>query len=335
MQIQSPLSNLRQVLSEVKATARISDIFANNEAATRAALIDPVLKALGWDIANPNMVEVEKTATGARADYAIRDFSGIVQVIVEAKSLNQKLSTYDAKTIMYGHAFQVSSVFLTDGSVWQHFTDFQPQGFKPTKTFDLSKQDQDLAEVAAYFVENLDAAKFWPEQPDVDVIAQEVIQLRSDLRDLTQEVARLSTAGPKPPVINPPPVNPALNWTDIGSIITAMGTRPSSLRLPDNTEVNVKSWKDVLIESCKFVLAHNPRVQIPLVDSSGASVDLIRTATPSLGLSFVSVSYNGQDVYVYANYSADKCIKNALYVLSLLPVSYTNPTLAVVYTPNS
>lgn len=323
MQIQSPLSNLRQVLAEVKAKALLyKTTLPTNEAATRAALIDPVLKALGWDIANPNMVEVEKTATGARADYAIRDYSGIMQIVVEAKSLNQKLSNFDSQTIQYGHAFQISSVFLTDGIVWQHFTNFQPQGFQPTETLDLNKRD--LGEVAAYLVENLDAAKFWPEQPDINVLEQEVAQLRSDLNDLKQQVQGL---------IVPPPPPPSRQWTELSSITTATGTTPSSLQLPDNTFVSVKSWKDVLVESCKFVLAHNLQVQLPLIDSANATVDLLRTVTPPLGLSFVSVPYNGQNVYVYANYSADNCRKNALYILSLLPSSYKNPTLAVVYTP--
>lgn len=330
MQIQSPLSNLRQVLAEVKAKALLyKTTLPTNEAATRAALIDPVLKALGWDIANPNMVEVEKTVPTAKADYAVRDYSGVVQIIIEAKSLSQNLSSHDAQTFRYSHAFQVSSVFLTDGIVWQHFADFQPQGFKPTKTFDLSKQDQDLGEVAAYLVENLDAAKFWPEQPNINVLEQEVAQLKSELNDLKQQVQRIL------PPITPPPPPPPRQWTELSSITTATGTTPSSLQLPDNTPVSVKSWKDVLVESCKFVLAHNPQVQIPLVDSAKATVDLIRTVAPALGLSFVSVPYNGQNVYVYANYSADNCRKNALYILSLLPSSYNNPTLAVVYAPTS
>ncbi len=308
MQIQSPLSNLRQVLSEVKVTANLyKTTLPSNEAATRAALIDPVLKALGWDIANPNMVEVEKTAKQSRTDYAVRDYSGVVQVVVEAKSLNKKLSNYDSQTIQYGHAFQISSVFLTDGIIWQHFTDFQPQGFKPTKTLDL--ENEDLGDIAAYLVENLDAAKFWPEQPDVDVLAQRIGQLESDLRDLTQQVARLPTGQP------PPPPPPPLNWVSLAPQILVRNASPSQLRLPNNQIIPVRYWKDVLTECCKYALATNPALTIPYADRAGQSMKLIDTSAPSSDRSFVSIVHQGQTVYVYTNYDASTSVANAVHIL--------------------
>jgi hypothetical protein len=62
VQFQSPLSNLCDVLGEIKGSARqYQSILTKNEASTRAVLIDPVLRALGWDTANTHMVEIEKT----------------------------------------------------------------------------------------------------------------------------------------------------------------------------------------------------------------------------------------------------------------------------------
>ena len=58
-----------------------------NEAATRAVLIDPVLRSLGWDTANTYMVEVEKRMDSVRADYALYDSNSAPQIIVEAKAL--------------------------------------------------------------------------------------------------------------------------------------------------------------------------------------------------------------------------------------------------------
>ncbi len=60
----SPISHLVDVLEKVSDAAQTFDLeLKGNESATRAALIDPMLRALGWDVANPGRVLVEKTQT--------------------------------------------------------------------------------------------------------------------------------------------------------------------------------------------------------------------------------------------------------------------------------
>ena len=92
MRFQSPLSNLCDVLIQIQESAnQYRAALTKNEAATRAVLIDPVLRALGWNTANTNMVEVEKTMENVRADYALYDSNAIPQIIIEAKALGTKL----------------------------------------------------------------------------------------------------------------------------------------------------------------------------------------------------------------------------------------------------
>ena len=43
-----------------------------NEIRTRAALIDPILKALGWDVSDPDLVMPESPMGSGRVDYALR-----------------------------------------------------------------------------------------------------------------------------------------------------------------------------------------------------------------------------------------------------------------------
>ena len=87
MRIQSPLSNLCDVLDQARTSAnQYQSTLRKNEAATRAVLVDPILQALGWDTANTFMVEVEKTLDKTRVDYALFDSNGAVCVIVEAKA---------------------------------------------------------------------------------------------------------------------------------------------------------------------------------------------------------------------------------------------------------
>lgn len=85
----SPISHLTEVLQKVRDSGQnFSAQLKGNEAATRAALVDPVLRALGWDIADPSRVLVEKTQTVGgkplRVDYALLHGDQI-KIVVEAK----------------------------------------------------------------------------------------------------------------------------------------------------------------------------------------------------------------------------------------------------------
>ena len=191
MGVQSPLNNVAEILNQAKNSAtRYGAMLSANEAATRAALIDPILRTLGWDTANTDMVQVEKysNATRDRADYALYDNNGAIRVIVEAKSLGTNLDDprIEQTLLAYTRAFQPKDMFLTDGLVWKHFTAFQAPDFAPSRKFDLSGDD--LTDCAAYLVQWLDAAKHWPEKQTVDTLAQQVIQLQSDLASLQQQV---------------------------------------------------------------------------------------------------------------------------------------------------
>lgn len=96
MSISSPLAALYAVLQGVcTSTERNTDLLCKNEAATRAALIDPVLRALGWDTADVRMVEPEKTIGGElRVDYLLHDAVGKPHIVVEAKCLGANLDKH-------------------------------------------------------------------------------------------------------------------------------------------------------------------------------------------------------------------------------------------------
>jgi len=122
MQFKSPLSNLSEVLVQIQESANLyRETLKKNESATRAVLIDPILRALGWDTANTNMVEVEKTMDNVRADYALYDSNAIPRIIVEAKALGTNLEQKQLvmTLVSYAFSFGLTDVFLTDGLVLQ------------------------------------------------------------------------------------------------------------------------------------------------------------------------------------------------------------------------
>ena len=73
----------KRVIRAIKAVRKIregfSDSFSyddelvNSETRTRYALIDPILKALGWNLHDPAQVKFEFATANGRTDYAMFD----------------------------------------------------------------------------------------------------------------------------------------------------------------------------------------------------------------------------------------------------------------------
>lgn len=186
------MSNLCDVLIQIQDSAnQYEATLTLNEAATRAVLADPILRALGWDTANTNMVEVEKILDQVRADYALYDSNSIPKIIVEAKSLGTDLNQKKLVMSLVNYAFSIglNDVFLTDGLVWHHFDNFQPGHLEPRKVTDLVNDNP--VEYAAYLVQHLDAAKFWPVEQTIDVLSQRVEELESTVSTLQQNISSL------------------------------------------------------------------------------------------------------------------------------------------------
>ena len=65
------------------------------EARTRVSLVDPLLQALGWDVADPSLVEVEPRMAQGRADYALLGQAREPVLLLEAKKLGDANVPYD------------------------------------------------------------------------------------------------------------------------------------------------------------------------------------------------------------------------------------------------
>lgn len=114
-----PLENLVSTIETLKEriNAHRSDLAAI-EARTRAALIDPVLTALGWDTSDPGLVMVEQRLRGGKADYALLKPDGNPISIVEAKALGSQLDKVTDQLINYAFAEGIPYAISTDGDWW-------------------------------------------------------------------------------------------------------------------------------------------------------------------------------------------------------------------------
>lgn len=163
------------------------------EEATKFALVMPLIKALGYDVFDHNIVVPEFTADvgikkGEKVDFAIKVASKI-SILIEAKAANFDLSKAHASQL-YRYFSVTDARFgcLTNGVQWWFFTDLDAPNkmdAKPFFRFDITNFDgADLAELQ----------KFSSAQFSVDGILSAASDMK--LRSLIADQVRIEMATP-------------------------------------------------------------------------------------------------------------------------------------------
>lgn len=117
----------------------------SSETVTRVLLIDPVLQLLGWDVRNPDLVQLEfRTAeeTTERADYILKNV-GTPVAVVEAKKLDTSITSKEKRQVKeYADYAEVTWCALTDGSRWMIYDldeGRNPETMTPKVELDIEK----------------------------------------------------------------------------------------------------------------------------------------------------------------------------------------------------
>ena len=91
-----------------------------NETRTRTQLIDPLLRALGWDVSDPRYVIPEFKVSDGWADYALLRDNGKPAAMLEAKKLDEPLKpAHRAQMLKYAIELGIPYTGLTDGNHWE------------------------------------------------------------------------------------------------------------------------------------------------------------------------------------------------------------------------
>ena len=109
-----------------------------NEIRTRMALVDPLLQALGWDVADPSIVIPEYDVGEGRADYALLGPDGRTKVTVEAKRLGESLASHRMQMLNYANAAGIDYTALTDGNRWELYDVFAKRPLDERRILDIA-----------------------------------------------------------------------------------------------------------------------------------------------------------------------------------------------------
>ena len=227
------LDDLVQTIEVLRErVSRYSSDLSKNEIRTRAVLIDPMLKALGWDVADPAAVTVEFEVPPGRADYGLRrGLDNAPAVLIEAKKLNEPLDPHIGQLLNYALVRGVRYGCLTDGNVWKVYHVFLEAPLEEKEILNVTISDGNSAKIALVMLglwrANLeDGSSGRPVEPFIDI-------------------------APPPP---PPPPPPPTGWTPLtGTFGTTKAPSPSAIRLPDGSEIALKAWRGVLIETALWL----------------------------------------------------------------------------------
>jgi hypothetical protein len=223
---------MRELLEAIKRVCerikRYENRLRQNEMLTRYALVDPILRALGWDTEDPEQVVPEFSMRTGRADYALL-VKGKPCIIVEAEPLKAALTRAAEQGVRYAVSEGIPYFVCTDGNRWVIYDTF--------KRVPLEEKIIAQAEISSGGDVNYDAARqllaLWrPAMPEVKVA--------------------------KPPVLSrkggPPPTPSGLSLQELRKQMRPGQSPPTSVRFPDGTQENLRTWKDLLVAVAKWAL---------------------------------------------------------------------------------
>ena len=137
-----PLESLLELVQALRQ--RIKEhrsALSGNEMLTRYALIDPLLRELGWDTADPAIVIPEDTSGlgRGRPDYVLQH-NGKPAMVIEAKKLGSGLQDGARQAIDYAMDANRQARFfaITDGQLWEIYDTNKPARDMSVISFNLN-----------------------------------------------------------------------------------------------------------------------------------------------------------------------------------------------------
>ena len=136
----------------ITARQRLSEndeYVGEKETRTRVIIIDGILWHLGWDVADPKLVQMELGSNGSTIDYVLigkeREFLGVV----EAKRSKEALNSGHRRQAS-GYAVELGARFavLTNGARWEAWEMNPGRARKDTVIVEVNITTGDLSNIA-------------------------------------------------------------------------------------------------------------------------------------------------------------------------------------------
>jgi hypothetical protein len=320
---------LQEILETIKRVRQTIRAFRNdlvgNQLLTRYALVDLVLKAVGWDVHDPAEVfpAWEMGHTGQRADYALLDQAGRPVAVVRVTPLSGFAIPDLAKLVEPAQESSIPFVILTDGNLWlvAGITLDRPPG-EPEIMRLVLETDPDnfllvnLASLGPVNLRELEMAYF-PTQPArfAEATAPDQTPAQPARKGVTGPLGESAPVAGHPGHPTPAQINNA-EWQPISEIVNSISA-PMMLRYPDSSvEGTQGSFQRVLTHLAEYIIRHNKYFQPPVEDYEGKKrflINLLPAHKDGTPFGAKAMLFNGW--YMETDYSPADCKKNAIWLI--------------------
>ena len=236
---------------------------SGNEALTRYALIDPLLRSLGWNTEDPLQVVPEysiPSSPSKSADYALfaqrgRAESDVPEVIVEAKKLGADLKDAAQQAVNYCTVDGFEYFVVTDGRDWQLFGTRRKGNLKAKQIVQFDLRSDSMADVCRK------ALALWRQGFEESAVA--VAPTHGSWADEGKTLPVLDGAVSQPKAwtgAGSPNTAPSTakvgkeDWVSLSVLSPQSGTKPAELRVPTGVVVAVGSWRSLMVEVTKWLI---------------------------------------------------------------------------------
>ena len=295
-----------------------------NETRTRMALIDPMLRVLGWDVSDPALVTPEYNVGNGRADYALNGSEAIPAAIVEAKRLGHNLSDDERMQMLnYANARGVRYAAVTDGDVWEFYEVFKQAPLEDRRLLSLRIANTPAHELA------LKMLLLWrPNLASGQPVAANELLLGT--LPVSQPIAPVPDTQEEQTVIEPVPLDPIKpppaqsGWVSLAEFNPPGRTKsPGAIRFPNGDEQKIQHWNDILVAVATWLNSTNrlTSVNTPVPSSPRTYMVNDRPIHPTGNQFFLYREIAGSQLVVNTHGSAIQIRNNARKLLQHCGVS--------------
>ncbi len=242
------LESLLELVETLKARIdEHGDQLRQSEWLTRYALIDPLLRELGWDTEAPGLVVPEYKSGSGSADYALLA-DGEPVMMVEAKKLGTQLrDSVLSQGINYCLMEGTNYFSVTDGQRWEVYETHKPVPIDEKRIVGFDLKNHEAAEVC------LKALALWRQSVKPDLVAaaqQSVVTSLNENPPLPQQASAMDSSR------TPLAMNNEHEWQSLAHIPRSPGVKPAEVMFPDGSRTQMRNWIDLLTETVSWLMVN-------------------------------------------------------------------------------
>jgi hypothetical protein len=145
------IDQLKSFIEKLRTNPRLN---AFDEAATKQAIILPLLHQLGWNTYNIDEVTPEFSVENRRVDYSLR-LNNTNEVFIEVKKAGENLEGFQEQLLDYSFRQGVKLAVLTNGKTWWFYLPTKKGDWKARKFYTIDILQQEPQDVVQRFTDLL------------------------------------------------------------------------------------------------------------------------------------------------------------------------------------